>query len=1062
LIHRGDKFCAYCGASAGEALATLARPQVQDTHTGERRHVTVLFSDIVNSTGIASQLDPEDWQELSAEYLRAGADAVSRFGGYVAQFLGDGMLVYFGFPEAQENAPERAVRAGLTILEAVDALNRRSKDERKRLAFRVGIHTGEVVIGHDGSGNPELFGKTTNVAARVQADAEPGTLFITAPVHRLVSGLFVVEQRGARQLKGVPEPIELFRVRQASGVRDRFHAAAASTGLIPFVGREEELELLWRRWERARDGEGQVVVIIGEPGIGKSRLIEEMHARLAQVPHTWIECGCHQLLQNTPLHPVIEMLRQGFPYLPDDSTEVRIKALESALELVGMRPANTLPLIAPLLDLQVPATYPLRLTTPDQQHKRLIATLAQWLFGLAREQAVVIAIEDLQWADPSSIELAHLLSEQNATAPVLILCTTRSEFRVPWQLHAHHAYLTLSPLTRRETRAMVEEVAVRGHLSSETIDAVVDRTGGIPLFIEELTRLMIDSQGRAEREIPPTLHDSLAARLGRVGSAREIAQIGAVVGREFNYELMRAVSGLPESELQTQLTRLTDADILYVRGVPPEALYRFKHALLREAAYEALLKTRRRELHARVAQLLSQQFKDVAQSQPEVLARHLTEANQHEEAVEAWQRAGKMATKRGAFAEAEGHFRRALEVFMKLPESGTRGPQELTLKGDLAVTLMATKGWAAPEAKEIFEDTLVVTRRFGDPTASALLLASLFASVFIAGEMEAARAIASEMAGVSERTGSEFAQTWADSILSMVELVTGDIAAARSRAQRAIAAYDEDAHRISPMDPIVIARAQESAAAVISGEIGPGRLKARVMLELAGRGNRIIDLAQARMEAFAIYFHLRDPAEVGVHAKALIADANKHNLRAYLAWGMIYLGWSVAMMGDAAEGLATLRAGLDLYAASGSRLQINRYLCMLADAQAAAGMLDDALVSVDEALRAAPEQPIDEPSILWKRGELLMAKRNGLADDDNQKLLEMAEQDFKDAIARAHAIGAKLFELRPATSLARIMKERGETERARHLLRPICDSFAGVDGSSDVKDAVRLLEELAG
>jgi len=1050
----------HCGVALHAAASQVPRTGLGDSATGERRHVTVLFSDLVDSTAIAAQLDPEEWRELAASYQRAAAEAVSRFGGHVAKYLGDGLVVYFGFPEASENGPERAVRAGLLILEALEALNRDRQDEHKHLAVRVGIHAGEVVIGQDGGGNPELFGDTTNLAARVQSAAEPGTLLITAPVHQMVSGLFVVEPRGAQQLKGVPESVELFRVSQASGVRGRIHAAAAAKGLISFVGRDEELGVLWRRWERAREGEGQVVVIAGEAGIGKSRLVEEMHTRLARVPHTWIECACDQLLQNTPFHPVSEMLRSAFPLRSEDSEEQRAEALKNALEAVGVREAD-LPLVAPLLDLPLPASYPQLLATPNQQHRRLLATLAQWLFGLARAQPVVIAIEDLHWADPSSLELARLLSEQNATEPVLILFTTRAEFRVPWPLRAHHAHLTLSPLSRRETRALVEEVAASAVLAGDTIDAVVDRTGGVPLFIEELTRLMIDSGGRSgTREIPPTLQDSLAARLGRVGSAREIAQIGAVLGREFSYDLVRAVSGVPESELQAALEQLADADLLHVRGVPPESWYRFKHALLQDAAYDALLKTRRRDLHRVAGRVLSTQFKDLADSQPEIVARHLTEANEFDDAASAWQRAGNEATKRGAFTEAEGHFRHALEAFAKLPDAAARGPRELALKGDLAITLLATRGWSSAEAKEIFEDALSVSKRVADPNITTLLLAALFGSVFTAGEMAAAAATAGEISAVVERSGSRFALTWAEAMLSMVRLVSGDLAGARASAASAIAAYDEADHRLSPIDPVLLARGQESAAAVISGEIEFGVAKAREMLAAAARGNRMLDMAQARTEALAIYFHLRDTAEVERHARALIADAKEHNMQAYLAWAMINHGWSVAMRGNAFEGRAILRKGLELYSAGGRRLLINRYWSMLADVQAAVGLLDHAVDAIDEALHAAPEQKIDEPTILWRRGELLLEKSAQSTNGHDATLIEQAERDFREAMARAHAMGAKLYELRAASSLARILKARGEIKQACELLQPLYDSFAPCDESSDLKDAGTLLKEL--
>ncbi len=1056
-----DRFCSDCGAALPEPPAP-ARPAPADA-IGERRRVTVLFSDLVNSTGIAAQMDPEEWRELSAEYQRTVAAVVRRFGGHVDKYLGDGLLVYFGFPEAHENSPERAVRAGLEIIEAVKARGAAARDKSTQLAVRVGIHTGTVVIGRDGGGNPEVFGDTTNVAARVQTAAEPGSVFITAGVHHLVSGLFVVEPRGLHHLKGIPEPLELFRVSHASGVRGRIHAAAATRRLIPFVGREEELALLWRRWERAREGEGQVVLIVGEAGIGKSRLVEEMRSRLAGVPHTWIECSCDQFMQSTSFHPVTEMLHQGLGWLPEDTPARRIEILEETLKGVELRPEEGVPLLAPLLELQVPPRYPPLLTSPDHQHKRLLAILAQWLYTLARRQPVVIAVEDMHWSDPSSLELARAMVERNATVPLLIIFTARPEFRAPWPQRAHHAQITLSPLSRREARAMVEEVAAQSALTRDTIDAVVQRTGGIPLFVEELTRLMIETGGRASRrEIPPTLHDSLAARLDRVGSAKEIAQIGAVLGNEFTYELIRAVSEIPDADLQKGLDRLADADLLHVRGIPPDASYRFKHALVQDAAYEALLKTRRRELHSKVAGVLKEKFRELAESQPEVLARHLTEAGQSEDAVAAWQRAGQIATRRGAFAEAEQHVRRALEIFSTLPDAATRAPYELALKGSLAITLIARRGWSAPEARDIFSDTIELSRRFGDPTITTLLLASLFGTAFTAGEIEGARALAEEIASVAERGGSSYAGAWAFALLSLVDFVSGDIAAARSHARRGVEIYDESAHRSDPMDPSVIARAQESHAAVLTGEVDLGRTKAHAMLDFATSRNRILDLAQARMEMFAVFYYLREPAEVGRHAEALISAANQHELQAYLAWGLIHLGWAQAMTGKADEGIDNLRKGLELYAAEGRRLQVGRYLCMLADAQAAAGHLDDALATVEEAMAAAPEQRIEEPAILCVRGELLAAKARATQSEAGRaELLARAEADFREAARRAGAMGMTLHQLRALNRVARLMRDRGETREALALLEPLVTSLAGRGDFRDLRDARAFLEESA-
>ena len=527
----GEAFCGDCGAALQPAPALqsaerrgtpgiVEHGEPHEMHEGERRHLTVLFCDLVGSTEIASHLDPEEWREIIGEYHRAAAQAVERFGGHVAQYLGDGVMAYFGWPEAHDNDAERAARAGLAILDAISKLN--EHPTHPKLAARVGIDSGAVVVGAGAGKDTDVFGDTPNIAARVQSAAEPGTVIITDAVHRLVSGLFVVEDRGARALKGIERPVQLYRVVQPSGVRGRLEAAAAAHALTPFVGREDELRLLMNRWERALDGEGQMALIIGEAGIGKSRLAQRFHEQIAGTPHTWVEAAAGAFFQNTPFHAVTEMLRELLAWRGDESAEEQLAQLEQVLELAGLKPAEAVPLLAPLLNLTIPAKYPPSSLSPEQQRRRLLATLVEWALSAARVQPLIIATEDLHWADPSTLELIQLLVEQGATAPLLLLYTARPEFRAQWPLRAHHTQITLNRLSARNVRTMVEEVAARRALSHETVAAVVERTAGVPLFVEELTRAVLES-GNATltgREIPVTLHDSLMARLDRWGRPR--------------------------------------------------------------------------------------------------------------------------------------------------------------------------------------------------------------------------------------------------------------------------------------------------------------------------------------------------------------------------------------------------------------------------------------------------------------------------------------------------------------------------------------------------------------
>src|SRR6266851_2395946 len=542
-----SKFCSQCGTQLDATAPTRDEAQPRNVGlTGERRHLTVLFCDLVGSTEIAARLDPEEWRETVAAYHRAAADAITRFGGYVAQYLGDGVMAYFGWPEAHDNDAERAARAGLAILDAIAKLNEQS--ERRKLSARVGIDSGAVVVGASAGKEADVFGDAPNIAARVQSAADPDTVMITDAMHQLVSGLFIVEDRGAHPLKGVEQPLHLYRVIQPSGVRGRLEAAAASRGLTPFVGREDELRLLANRWERALEGEGQVALIIGEAGIGKSRLVQRFHEQMKGTPHTWVEAAAAPFFQNTPFYPVAAMLRELVAWGGDEPAEDQLAQLESGLTSAGVKPAEAIPLLAPLLNLPLPAKYPPSSLSPEQQRRRLLATLVEWVLGAARVQPLVIAIEDLHWADASTLELIQLLAEQGATARLLLLYTARPEFRAEWPLRAHHTHITLNRLSARNVREMITQVAARNALASETVDAVIERTSGVPLFVEELTRVVLESVDArlTAHQIPVTLHDSLMARLDRLGPAKEVAQAGAVIGDTFSYELLNAVYPIAE------------------------------------------------------------------------------------------------------------------------------------------------------------------------------------------------------------------------------------------------------------------------------------------------------------------------------------------------------------------------------------------------------------------------------------------------------------------------------------------------------------------------------------
>ena len=631
-----------------------------------------MFCDLVGSTSISAGLDAEDWRDLVGAYLDAASAAVTDVGGHVAKKLGDGLMALFGYPVAQENDAERAARAALSIQHALAEVNRKNTDAGKpALNARIGIEIGPVVI--DAAG--EIYGDAPNIAARVQALAEAGTVVVTARVQRQIAGLFVAEERGDHELKGVPEPVTLFQLVRASGGG----RGAGQRHLTPLVGRDEEIALLMRRWERARQGDGQLVVIVGEPGIGKSRLIEEFHARLRDTPHTWVEWSCSQLLQNSPLHPIAEWGRQRFGGA-DLPAERQLSDLENTLALIKLDPAENVPLLAPLLDIPLP---PERrpILAPEELRRRQLTALTNWAMASARTQPVVLTLEDLHWADPTTLDVLRGIAERGALAPLFVLLTARPEFRPSWGARSHHGAISLVPLDNYQVRHMVEELAARHVLAKEVIEGVTERTGGIPLFVEEVTRLLLErgEQGGIQA-IPPTLQQSLTARLDRLGAAREVAQIAAVIGRGFSYPLVRAVAKMEDEALQTALERLAEADILLVQGLPPESEYRFKHALIQDAAYENLLKSRRQALHRRTGEVLRDQFAPTVAAEPELLAHHFTQAGLTEAAIEWWGKAGQRSLARSALLEGKEQLKRALDQIATLPATLALRREEIKIQ----------------------------------------------------------------------------------------------------------------------------------------------------------------------------------------------------------------------------------------------------------------------------------------------------------------------------------------------------------------------------------------------
>ena len=681
----------------------------------ERRQLTVLFCDLVDSTVLAGQLDPEDLREVVRAYQEACAKVIARFEGHIAQYLGDGLLVYFGYPLAHEDDAQRAVRAGLGMIDALGQLTTRLEQARGvHLAARLGIHTGLVVVGEMGGGTRQeqlALGETPNLAARLQGLAAPNTLVISAATFQLLGGFFACQPLGTPPLKGLAQPLAVYRVLYESMARSRLEAAG-STGWTPLVGREQEIGVLRERWTQVKDGLGQVVLLSGEAGIGKSRLVQVLTDQVAAEPLAWLTpCQCSPYHQHTALYPLIDLLeRVVLRFEREESPQQKVGKLEGFLVQYGLPLAEAVPLFADLLSLPLPAAYAPLTMSPEQQKQQTLQALLTILRRIAAQQPVLFVMEDLHWVDPSTLELLSLLVDQGPTARILALFTFRPDFSPPWTGRAHLTQLTVHRLPRRQVVEVIRQVAHSKGLPPEVIEQIVAKTDGVPLFVEELTKMVLESGLLQEREdryaltgplpllaIPATLHDALMARLDRLAAVKALAQLGATLGREFPYALLQAVSPWDEATLRRGLHQLVEAEFLYQQGLPPQATYRFKHALIQDAAYQSLLRSTRQQYHQRIAQALEAQFPETVAIQPELVAHHYTEAGCYAQAVGYWQQAGQRALQRSANVEAIAHLRQGIALLTTLPDTPARVQAELTIQTTLGPALMATKGYAAPE-----------------------------------------------------------------------------------------------------------------------------------------------------------------------------------------------------------------------------------------------------------------------------------------------------------------------------------------------------------------------------
>ncbi len=1038
----------------------------------ERRQLTVMFCDLVGSTELSQRLDPEDLSEVTRAYQDACKAAVERYEGYVARYMGDGVLAYFGYPQAHEDDAERAIRAGLSVVDAIGRLNETAGHKRGvDLRVRVGMATGQVVVGDivgEGAAQEStVVGETPNLAARLQALAEPNTVVIGRGTYELAAGRFDYQDLGVHDLKGIEAPVPAWRVVAPASVASRFEALHRS-GFTPLVGREHEIGLLLERWEQAKDGDGQVVLLSGEAGIGKSRITETLSERTGAEQRTCLRYQCSPYHANSALHPVIEQLERAARFGPEDCNESKLDKLESLLLRADDHDNMAGALLAPLLSIPTGNRYAPLDMTPERQKERTLEALADQLDALSRQSPVLFIFEDAHWADPTSLELLELIVERTQDLATLAVITLRPEFAPPWVDHTHVTSLTLNRFTRRLASAMIEKVTAGKRLPVEVQDQIIEKTDGVPLFVEELTKSILESGqlteeadgyvlagSPAELAIPATLHDSLVARLDRLGAVKEVAQAASAIGREFDYDLLAAISALDFAELSDTVAQLIEAGLVFRQGRAGQTSYVFKHALVRDAAYRSLLRGTRRELHGRIADALRSRFPETAHTQPELLAHHYTEASESAEAVSYWLQAGRRAAERSANQEAVRHLQKGLAVLQSLPASTQRAREELALHGALSTPLMAVKGYSSEAVLEICTRARELCELTGDTEELFPALYGQWAYQMVGGNCTAGQTAAEEMLELAQRHQEQSALLIAHRLVGWGAFVLGDLPRGWHHIRKAAELYDPERHGSLALryghNPMVAVLANVATYHWVTGRLDEAwKASARTIAHGRESGHAAslsygLVFAGAQLAAIA-----RLPQAALGFAEECMELGQQQGIRSFMGWSKAAAGWATAGLGDFDKGRSLLEEGLEDLSRSGVGFCLSLYRTLYAEVLLDSGDLGGAQAALSGALRF-----IEKSGERWYQAEATrllgeLHVRMGAPEE--------GESQFRRALELARELGETSFALRAATCLARLPASAERSAKARADLAGIVASFTEGFDTSDLKEARALLD----
>jgi class 3 adenylate cyclase len=1057
-----NRYCGNCGA----ALAADLRLGVP-----ERRQVTVLICDLVGSTALSARLDPEDMREVIVAYHRCCAETIAGSGGFVAKYLGDGVLAYFGYPQADEDDAERAVRGALALIEAVSRLAARNDAPPQ---VRIGIATGTVVIGEELSAGESkersAVGETPNLAARLQALAEPGQIVISQSTRRLLGRLFEYRDLGSVMLKGFVEPVNAYQVVGISTVESRFDARHGAK-LTPLVGREEELGLLQRRWHQARMGEGRVVLVAGEPGIGKSRLTVALQERLQDEPHSELRFFCSPHHTDSALYPLISQLERAAGFERTDAPAQRLAKLKAVVLPTSGDADEDVALLADLLSLPTEGHRRLLEMSAQKRKDKTLAAFLNRLDGLARQGPVLMVLEDAHWIDPTTRELLAMAIERVAHLPALLVVTYRPEFEPPSIGQAHVTLLALNRLDQRQRMALVERVVGDNALPHGLAAEIAERADGIPLFIEELTKAVLEAGGQGDLGrtsmppspklvVPVTLQASLMARLDHLGPvAKEIAQIGAAIGREFSYELLAAVAHRSDDELRWALDRFSDAGLVFRRGVAPDATFLFKHALVRDAAYGTLLRRQRQQLHGEIAAVLDREFPGLVKTQPEMLAHHCAEAGHADRAIEFYMAAAKRAVAASSNGEAVGHLTKGLALVEKLPEAARRAT-ELRLLFALSVPLIHLKGYGAPEVEAAFGRCRQLCGDLGHGPELFHSLYGLWGYHLLRARLQDAAVLSAELLELARRVEDSNLRLAAHHTATLTSYWKGQLAAVPRHSDQELALYDPErqrGRRTVPNDAVVDSLGFCALALWALGYPDRARDKGAAATALARRINHPFSLCSAMIWNAYLHYFRREP-ERALEPLAVVSTLSKeHGFAFWSASADIWEIWRDVCIGGSAapDSIDRFRRAHAKLRVLGAELVYPPYIPMLVDCLAAQGRIEEALDALAEGFADVHRtgETVLEPQFLCLEGDML--RRQGGAARDR------AETAYRRAADSASRQCARMWELRAATALADLWREQGGAREARDLLGPIYRWFSEGFETRDLREAKAMLDAVS-